>query len=139
MIKVEGGDRHVVLTALEINVDVLTDFLNDHDEEDSITRSGIVDDLRRTKEVRDRLQADIDKEDRSGPTDSNGTMVLKGDIVTIFAQGIKVTGRAVYTEHYDHWDIEMVDCDIPGGYSHWKQAYDKGVILKVNDEVIINR
>jgi len=64
MIEIDGRDRHVVLTALEIQVDALTDYLADHDEADSITRSGIVDDLRRTKEVVKRLAASIERSDR---------------------------------------------------------------------------
>ena len=61
-----------------------------------------------------------------------GIEINKGDIVCIFAQGIHVTGKVVYAEHSGYWDIEMIECDIPGGYSHWKEYYDHGWITHVN-------
>jgi hypothetical protein len=60
MIKVAGKDRHVVLEALSTNIAVLGDFLSEHDE-DTIERSNIMDDLRRSKDVAARLDVDIDK------------------------------------------------------------------------------
>ena len=68
--------------------------------------------------------------------DDKGTVVVEGDRVTIGSQGMRVTGTAIYADWSrlsdGGWDIEMMECDICGGYSHWKQYYDKGRIVSVN-------
>jgi len=60
--------------------------------------------------------------------DKKGTVVNEGDTVTIEAQGTQVTGKVVYADWSwladGGWDIEMLECDIRGGYSHWKQYFD---------------
>jgi len=77
-----------------------------------------------------------------------GVTVHKGDRVTVEAQGRKVTGTVVHVEAYtppqgvnandDGWLIEMVDANVLGGHSYWKQYLDGGQVIEVNGESVTN-
>lgn len=58
--------------------------------------------------------------------------IKKGDKVTIKAQGIKVTGIVYSATFYNNegWHIELIEANIPGGYSYWKQNQDGGTVEK---------
>jgi len=66
-------------------------------------------------------------------------VVNKGDTVVIAAQGIRVRGEVMSAEYNgprSGWYIELINANVPGGYSYWKQRYDGGKLVSVNDKVI---
>lgn len=65
--------------------------------------------------------------------------ISKGDVVTIAAQGIKVTGEVLSADYWgekDGWYIELTKANVPGGYSYWKQRYDGGKIVSINGKKV---
>lgn len=69
---------------------------------------------------------------------SNPLGIKKGDRVKIGAKGIAVTGDVAAVTYYDMdgYDIELVNADIAGGYSHWKQGLDGGQVISVNGKEV---
>lgn len=67
---------------------------------------------------------------------SNGKLTISvGDRIKVRAQGITVEGTVhtvAYWEGDGGWYIEMLDANVPGGYSYWKQGVDGGHIEEVN-------
>lgn len=65
---------------------------------------------------------------------AKGLTVEVGNSITISVQNIWVKGTVHSVEHYDDngWYIELVDANVPGGYSYWKQIQDGGEIVEVN-------
>jgi len=58
-----------------------------------------------------------------------------GDIIAIKAKGITVRGTILSACYYgpeDGWYIELINANVPGGYSYWKQGLDGGKIVEVN-------
>ncbi len=67
-------------------------------------------------------------------------VINKGDTVVIKAQGIQVRGKVLSAAYYggrDGWYIELIEANVPGGYSYWKQGLDGGSIIEVNGVVVI--
>jgi len=64
---------------------------------------------------------------------NNNWAISKGDTVTIKAQGMTVKGDVLSAEHYgkDGWYIELINANVPGGYSYYKQRYDGGNVVDV--------
>jgi hypothetical protein len=62
--------------------------------------------------------------------------IKKGDFIEVKAQGMTVRGTVLYACDWNNdntgWDIEIGGANIAGGYSHWKQVYDKGFVSMVN-------
>lgn len=60
--------------------------------------------------------------------------VNKGDSIEVKAQGITVKGEVRSADYYDDagWYIEIINANVPGGYSYWKQRDDGGYIAKLN-------
>jgi hypothetical protein len=65
--------------------------------------------------------------------------VNKGDVVTIDAQGLLVTGTVYSADWWESggWYIELTNANVPGGYSYWKQRYDGGDLVIVNGVKVI--
>ncbi len=60
--------------------------------------------------------------------------IRKGSRITIEARGRRITGTVTYVD-YDRrvgYDIELIDANIAGGYSHWKQQFEGGRIVEVD-------
>lgn len=66
-------------------------------------------------------------------TEQEKFKVRKGDVVEIHAQGISVIGQVYSADYWKEggWYIEVVNANVPGGYSYWKQRYDGGFLVKV--------
>lgn len=63
--------------------------------------------------------------------------VSRGDIITVRAQGIAVTGVVATVSHCsDGWYIEIDEANVPGGWSYWKQPCDGGRITMLNGKVV---
>jgi hypothetical protein len=65
--------------------------------------------------------------------------INKGDILTIAAKGILVTGQVYSANYYgesDGWYIELTNANVPGRYSYWKQGFDGGKIIAINGKQI---
>lgn len=61
-------------------------------------------------------------------------VINNGDIVTVKAQGITVTGEVLSANYYKGdggWYIELNNANVPGGYSYYKQDYDGGDVVEV--------
>jgi len=69
---------------------------------------------------------------------NNKWKINKGDDVTIKAQGITVKGDVLSAEYYEDggWYIELINANVPGGYSYYKQKYDGGNVVNVQKMVI---
>jgi len=71
---------------------------------------------------------------------TNKWEINKNDTVTIKAQGITVTGEVLSAEHNgkNGWYIELINANVPGGYSYYKQIYDGGDVVGVSKKMVIN-
>ncbi len=72
---------------------------------------------------------------------TNGKVTVNvGDSITIEAKGIRVTGKVYSVDFWggnDGWYIELVNANVPGGYSYWKQGFDGGSIVELNGKSLV--
>lgn len=66
--------------------------------------------------------------------------VKKGDMIEVEAQGIVVKGKVYDANWFNGADggyyIEIIDANVPGGYSYWKERQDGGKIVSINGKKI---
>jgi hypothetical protein len=65
----------------------------------------------------------------------NNRSIERGQSIVVSAMGRTVKGTVLSASDYgrsDGWYIEIGECNVPGGYSYWKQGLDGGRIVSVD-------